>query len=369
MSNQHHSSSRERPIWPMLALCVVLPASLSAQPQIEAPDDVQASLSDSPFDDFAPLDGYEHVDTAASPGVDPTELDEAQRADEDIATPPDTAVALRFDFDRTNTYQVRNSLRIDYDDRSHIASAYQSGHYVEYYPIDEQRRDELDYWPIDVDTDGDIDLGDTTTMRVSIGNTSNIFEQPDPLSSRTDAYSLLRQATITFRITDRGAIGDVRVHPPTNPLMRSSIEELIRLLAASHPPLPEEYISPGDSWTDTVEWSADSDDARLSQEATLTYTFERWATCDGDYCAVIDIDQDIEARGSYYAGTLETGTVSTGAGVGRILFDVQEGRVVDSQYNVTARGATQTVREDDDDGEPVNDFSFGLHVNSTATLH
>lgn len=363
MTNQRSYRRRAKKLPWMLIVLFVVPATLFAHPEVDDIDALDASLDESPFDDFEPLDGFETSPSGIAPIPDVGDLERG-----DNAEPPDAAVSLRFDFDQTKTYKIRNGLRIHYDHPGDFAPVYQSGLFVEYYPIDADTRDEMSYWPVDIDTEaGDAD-DDGRLVRVTVGGALGVFDEPEAFSNTTSVHPLLRNATLTFRITDRGAIDDVRIHPPTNPLLRSSIEEVIRLLAASHPPLPDDDVNPGDEWTQTVEWSAQDDTGELEHSVQLHYIFERWAPCDDAFCAIIDVKKDVEAAGIYRSGTLQTDSSSVGDGAGRIVFDANEGRVVDAQWNLDARTATLTTRKNDPDSAPVNDFGFDMEVDTAITL-
>ncbi len=358
MTKEHaQPTTHHRLPWVLLVFFFV-PAALSAHPTAEGSDELNPTLEESPFADFEPLSGFEER------SGEPLELEDSAHDTEGM---PEKAVALRFQFDRTMTYEVRNALRLHYDHRPDFAPVYQSGLFVEYYPIDEDYRDELARWPVDIDSEDT--AVDGALLRLRIGNAVGSFDAPEALTDDTDVHPLLRDAVLSFRISDRGHIGDVQVHPPTNPLSRSSIEEMIRLLSASYPPLPEQDVSPGDSWENTVEWSVGDDDAELEHSAKFTYTFEKWTPCESGHCAVIDIEQVIDASGTYFSGTLQTDGVSSGESLGKVVFDVDAGLVVGAQWNLDARGATMTTRTEKPDSEPINDFGFGLNVDTTVSLY
>ena len=362
MTNDNsHRTKRLSPLWGLAAI-LLIPAALSAHPTVEGTDDLAPSLDPSPFADFEPLDGFEALPATV-------DLDSA----EDVASPPDDAVLLRFDFDKPKSYEVRGGLRLLYDHRPDFSPLYQSGLHVEYRPIDEDTRRRLPRWPMQVLADEDDGIDDSHSLiQVDVAEAVGAFDAPDELTDTTQVHPVLREAALTLRVSERGAISDVQVHPPTNPLLRSNLEELIRHFAASHPPLPEDPVSLGDRWTDSISWSVTDDSAELEHSADLTYTFDGWAPCAGSLCAVIDIEKDTSATGVYYAGTLRTDSASTGKALGRMLFDVDGGRVVDAQWNLQARGATKNVNTQSQDPGPLPvrfQFGFGIEMDTAVTLH
>ena len=317
------------------------------------------AAADSPFDDFPELGA---ADTEEAPPVidDPDQID----VDEDA---PDEPVELRLNTDEPVAFEVVSGLQITNDYSPHFEPDYRSGLVVEYTPTSMQRRDRLPHWPL-TEVDDDIEGGEP--MIVTVTDYAARFEQPSGLNDPARMHSLLRDATFSFLLGERGEITDVRVHPPTSPLLRASVEEMMRLLANTSPLLPEDPVEPGDSWTDTITVDLEDDDNDRSLDLDATYQFESWAECPSGWCALLTVDHQIDADGTYAPIHMINEGSADGEATTRLLFDPNAGRIVSSQFDAHTRGTTTSIRPGDDDEEPevTREYNFELHIETSTRL-
>ncbi len=278
----------------------------------------------------------------------------------DDLEPPSEPVALRFRFDEPMRMDVNNSSRMGFDQRPDLRQIYHSGMALEYTPISHEERDALRAWPIASDDREAPD--DAVPVLVTIYEFSGTFESPHELTDSARTHQILKDAAFSYLISPRGQVYDFRVHPPTNPLARASLEDLQRLITGSHPLLPDEPVEPGDTWTDSIELAFEEGNVVKTQDVTLTYRFERWGRCDMAYCALIEVDLEVKAAGRLTDGDFETQSGSVGTSSGWILFDHETGRVVRSRFELDTQGNTTARRRVGDTIEDLATARFNLNV-------
>lgn len=280
---------------------------------------------------------------------------------------PAEPVELRFSFDEPIRYDVRTKLGMEYAEQPELEPNYQSTMTVEYRHFPRQSRDLMPHWPMHIEALADESPRGTPVV-ATISEFSGAFDSPDELTESANHYQLLSDAVFSYRLTPRGTVTDVRVHPPTNPQARASVEELVRLLAMSHPALPEEAVEPGDRWSDQIDLTAEDGVVEQHLDLKLDYHFKEWTRCEQAFCAVIDIDQKMTARGQFAAGHLQTDSDATGSGKGRIVFNPSAGKIVESSWDIDVQGSTQTERRDGDMSEIVVDFDYDLAAHTAFDL-
>lgn len=283
------------------------------------------------------------------------------------SVPPEDPVQLRFQLDDPLTYDVHSRLHIEYPERPDLHPHYESSFVVDYEPLTETGRALLPSWAMNVG-ENDVDPADGFPVVATVSGFSARFDHPPALTDPGLHYQLLRQATFSYRLGARGGVSDVRVHPPTNPVIRTSVEELVRLLAVSHPPFPDHSVEPGERWSDTAKLSMGVDDFEITQQLNAEYHFTRWIPCRDGYCALIDVEQDLDARARYAVGRLVTHTESEGTARGRLLFDPDRGHLVDARWEIDLTGHTHTKRHTDDATETTVEVPFELDVETTFKL-
>lgn len=318
----------------------VVSAAVAAFPVLSAAETPRADESSghSGFAEFPPLEAGE-LD-----GVPELELSIAM-ADGDMELEvPDTPVELRLRIDETTRYRLASELRIDYDHRSDFQIDYRSGAEVTYRPADAAE-----------------------SMIVEITSHERSFRSPAVFDDGPHTHSLLRDAALRVRIDERGNVSEVTPKAPTNPILRPTADELARLAAATRPTFPDGPVEPGDRWEDTVDIDVEEDKNHRAQSVTLSYEFADWTPCRSSVCARINIDADISVRGKQGGMHLDTHGESSGTAEGRMLFDVDAGRVVASTWDYDVAGRT-TTRRRDDDGEPTIDYGFRLRTATAFEL-
>ena len=301
--------------------------------------DETSGADSSPFDAFPALEGY---------GDDEPRLDTARQLpaidDEQRPAPPDEPVELRITADEPLYYEIAGRLRIDVDDYD-FQTDYRSALLVEYRPVSELRRQRLPRWASDVSTEDSIADGQPMVARIS--DFSAIFEHPLQFRGSTYPHRLLQDARFSFRLDERGRIGDVQIHPPTNPVARATLEDIIRLLAQSHPALPEEAVGPGDTWSDSVELLSEGDSAQWEQRLETEYRFHQWVRCGSAACAQIEVERDIDVVGQHRGRRVDTDSSADATARATVLFRPDTGRIISSHWRLSADTQTSAERNDD----------------------
>ena len=274
--------------------------------------------------------------------------------------PPSGAIRLAFNFDESYRMDVNNTSRMGFDQRPDLRQVYHSGMALEYSPIDDATRESLPTWRIGAPEEDIPD--DARPVLVTAYEFSGSFESPRELRDSARTQQILKDAAVSFRITPQGRIYDFRVHSPTNPLARSSFEDLMDLISASHPLLPAEPIAPGHTWSQNIEIRVEDNAVVKTQDVTLNYRFDRWGRCDSHYCAVIEIEQDVQAAGRMLDGDYETRSATVGSSEGWILFDHETGRVVRSRFELDAQGNTAARRRVGDEIQELATARFNMNV-------
>lgn len=355
-------SRRLSPRWLVVLLLLLLPLPLIADPGASPEDSEDRPAS--PFDEFQRGDEYDPSATISSGAMEPRDVVPRDGLAED---PPEEAVSLRFRFDSPTRYRVNNTSRMGFEDRPGFRQVYNSGLSIEYRPISQLQRDLFPQWPMEVElSEAPEVLGQPILVTISAFSAS--FDQPFPLQDTARTHQLLKDAAFSYRITDRGNVSDLRIHPPTSPLARSSIEEVVRLLAASHPLLPEDDVEPGDSWSHTISLEADDEGVIKTHEVELTYTFDKWSRCGLHFCAVIDVDQEMKAAGRMVQSNQETRSATAGTSTGSFLFDPQEGRIIRSRWDLDAQGNTKVLQRTPQEVAELVNTNFHLNVTTEVDL-
>lgn len=286
----------------------------------------------------------------------------------DVADPPDGAIPLRFRWEQSMNYDVNNVLRMGFEERPDLRQIYRSGLAIEYSPISRVQRELLPAWRMRVDVPTRETEGEVSYLLATVSNFTGVFEEPHELANASRTHQILKDAAFSFRIDDRGNVSDVRVHPPTNPLARASIEEMIRLLSVSHPVLPEEAVEPGARWTESIELSFEDGHVVKTQDVELSYHLEEWRPCGREQCAFIRVTQDVKAAARYIEGNLETQGASAGEGSGWFMLALDSGMVVSSRWNVSTRGRTQARQRDGDRIRELAESRYHIEIDSSVEL-
>ena len=319
-----------------------------------AADDTSRSES-SPFDAFPALEGYSDDEPRLDTDRELTPLDE------DSSMPPDEPVELRIAVDEPLYYEIAGRLRIDVDDYD-FQTDYRSALLVEYRPVSELRRQRLPRWDSDVSTEDSIADGQPMVARIS--DFSAIFEHPLHFRGSTYPHRLLQDARFSFRLDERGRIGDVHIHPPTNPVARATLEDVIRLLEQSHPALPEEPVAPGDTWSDTVELLSEGDSAEWEQRIETEYRFHQWVRCASAACAQIKVERGIDVVGQHRGRRVDTDNSADATARATVLVRPDDGRIISSHWRLSADTHTSAQR---DDGESLHEYDSDVLMETAIT--
>ena len=291
------------------------------------------------------------------------------------STPPETAVLLRFQWSAPLRYEINNQTTTTFEERPDLRQVFSTRMVIDYQPLSPIHRQVLPSWPFPERTGPTAPTSDQNHRNGSyllsrVQEVSSGFDEPEELTAPQNTYQLLTNATFSFHITPRGLIEDPRIHPPTSPLLQANMRELLRLLSHSHPLLPEEPVAPGAQWTDTTRFSLDEDSIQKILELRFTYTFEQWVPCEDTWCAVIQVDQQIQATGLILAGQRELRNTAEGRAEGRIVFHPEEGRVLHSRWRLSLSGTSRGIEDQDDLLREIHHSRYHTEVDAlTELLH
>lgn len=358
-------------------------ASAQAQDPAEEPAKIAAPSIEQQMEDHDPFgkreasQGSEESDDSDDrgyipPGSDP-ETSEVlpQQKVVQIADPdptPTEPVELRYRFTEPLRYDFTNASRMGFEDKPDLRQIYRSGMAVEYRPLTEIERAIIPQWRMDVNVGDNPKEAQGQIVLATIYAFSGSFEEPYELIDTARTHQILKDAAFSYRITERGDISDLRIHPPTNPLARSSLEDVARLLGQAHPVFPEEPVGPGSTWKRTISLSFKDRAVVKAQDIELIYTFKEWDLCGVAQCAVISVDQHVKAAGRLLYDGNETRSASAGEGSGQFLFDYKAGEVRGSRWNLSVRGDTKAMQRAGSDIRELAAVNFHLEMDTTVSL-
>lgn len=298
-------------------------------------------------------------DNEQSEGGDETSEDPEVSGNQGSLPPPElptTPRVLRYKMTRPIEYVVRGNHRLAVQGRDDLEQRYVSSNVVRYTPLSSD--DELPprAWAMSLD-DAAVDAkplarGETRVLMRVLKSYSS-FELPNMLNAPERSHQILRQATLSYRMDDRGKIDDVRVHAPTHPLARGSIEQFARLAATTQPVFPTRPVGPGDTWEQNAVYRDADGLAQYSEDTVNTYTLERWRPCRNSVCALIKVEQEMKSAGRMLYNKQETRGATLGQGTGLLLFDYRRGEIVRSTWKLRGRGSVTALEKkgEGDDAE------------------
>jgi len=267
---------------------------------------------------------------------DPVELSKGSLQPPTI---PQTPQILRYRVDRPLRYVVRGTNRMAVKDREDLKQIYRTSNVVRYEPIEDAQVPASRWHNEDQEQVDKIPLqaGERRVM-MEVEKSFGEFLQPDLLGQTERTHQVMRQARVSYRMTEQGQISDVRVHSPTHPLAKSSLSQVAHLSGTMQPALPERAVGPGDTWEQAIIYRDAEGLAQMSEDSVNRYTFERWRPCRDSLCAYITIKQEMKAAARMKWRDQETKGASVGYGSGWILFDYQRGEIVKSFWKLTGQG-------------------------------
>ncbi len=354
----------------LLALVVALLFPLSSAAQAPGPhdhdhshdhdhDDGQAHDADDDHDSDAPFARFDALPGLSAPGE---AEDQLPSLDESADEAPDEPVELRFRLDDAVTYDTHHVVDLDIDGAHHFTPRHRSSLQVTYQPIDDEQRQATRTFgsALNPDQGGQLILATVERARVAI-------DAPQALIDDARPYQIYDDATFSFRLDDRGQVGDIRVHRSTNPLVMSTVSEIAQYLSQSMPLLPDEPIEPGHTWEDTFTLQEEDEEHHRRQEVDMIYRFDAWVPCGDTTCAAITIHSDLDAQGRFQRGRLDTQTEASGQLETMLFLDPDSGQVVASRSNTHANGHTFTDHDREEEIVRTTEFDFHLHIDSIAT--
>ena len=283
--------------------------------------------------------------------------------------PPTGARRLRYKLERPISYGFRGEHRAAVRDREDLKQVYRAAHTVTYTPVGPDEELPPPAWTLDpaeqAQRAGALE-DDEVRVLMEVEKSFGEFERPDLLGQTERTHQIMRQARISYRMREDGRIRDVRIHAPTHPLARNSIEQFARLASLMQPALPVRPVGPGDTWTQKITYRDGKGLAQFSQDSVNSYTFERWQTCGDTVCARIAVSQEMKSAGRMSFKARETRGASVGKGSGYILFDYRRGEVFMSNWELRGQGNVTAMERDEDaaanqdgdgDGEPVKELA------------
>ena len=195
---------------------------------------------------------------------------------------------------------------------------------------------------------GDVSL--ELTMAVTLAAT---FE-PDPggvrFTGALEAFSASMSGPMGSQTLDETVAGayvfvlDSRggvevVSGPEFPEPAASAAPVVSLPHEMFPHLPGKAVQPGDRWVDTVTWSHESPDARVTTTNMHTYTLVGDTVVDGRSLLHIAISGEAETKGTVGPSGMSSEQTITGANSGFALWDPERGTLhsmeIDRDYSGT----------------------------------
>lgn len=279
----------------------------------------------------------EEVEDPGKNYPDPVELSKGSLQPPKI---PQTPQILRYRIDRPLRYVVRGTNRMAVKGREDLKQVYRTSNVVRYDPLGESDPLPASRWHNEDQQQVEkipLQPGELRVM-MEVEKSYGEFLQPDLLEQTERTHQIMRQARVSYRMTEQGQISDVRVHSPTHPLAKSSLAQTAHLAGTMQPAFPERAVGPGDTWDQAIVYRDAEGLAQMSEDSVNRYTFERWRPCRDSLCAYITIKQEMKSAARMKWRDQETQGASTGNGEGWLLFDYQRGEIVKSSWVLRGQG-------------------------------
>ena len=181
---------------------------------------------------------------------------------------------------------------------------------------------------------GDVDL--VLTMAATLATTFEADPGGVRFTGELEAFSASMSGPMGSQTLDEEIAGayvfvlDPRggvevVSGPEFPEPAASASPVVSLPHEMFPQLPGTAVQPGDSWVDTVTWSHESPNARVTTTNVHTYTLVGDTVVDGRSLLHIAISGEAETKGTVGPGGMSSEQVISGANTGFALWDSERG--------------------------------------------
>ena len=140
-----------------------------------------------------------------------------------------------------------------------------------------------------------------------------------------------------------GRRGDVEVTSVPELLGRAAqMSPFISIAHEFFPRLPDRAVEPGDSWVDTVSWSADSAEGETTSTTVYTYTLVGDTLVGGVALLNISVSGDRETESSGSQGGMSMTQSLTGSTTGAVLWNADRGLPESAELERSLEGTIAT---------------------------
>jgi len=144
---------------------------------------------------------------------------------------------------------------------------------------------------------------------------------------------------LVFTIDPKGE-GTVVTLPET----KGSAEQLVSPVSFVHeffPRLPGGAVSPGETWTDSIQWEASTGDGDVSSSSVVTYTMVGDTVVDGLALLHITYEGEADVVGSGFTEGMEVLQAVSGDVAGMFLWDPARGLMVSGESSQDMDGTVE----------------------------
>jgi len=130
----------------------------------------------------------------------------------------------------------------------------------------------------------------------------------------------------------------------TLPVTKGSAEQLVSPVSFVHeffPRLPGGAVNPGESWTDTIKYEAQTSEGDVSSNSVVTYTLVGDTVVEGNTLLHVTYEGEIEVVGSGSTEGMEVIQAATGNVRGMFLWDPARGLVVAGESSQDMDGTVE----------------------------
>ncbi len=173
---------------------------------------------------------------------------------------------------------------------------------------------------------------------------TTVFEElsasmTQPMGGSLSASESDIEGDLVFTLDEKGKATVV-----TLPEMKGSAEQLVNPVSLVHdffPRLPGRAVDPGDTWTDTVKYEAQTSDADLSSNSVLTYTLVGDTVVDGATLLHITFEGESDVVGTGATEGMEVIQAASGDVTGMFLWDPARGLMVALESSADMDGTVE----------------------------
>jgi hypothetical protein len=160
-----------------------------------------------------------------------------------------------------------------------------------------------------------------------------------PMGGSLSASESDIEGDLVFTIDEKG-----RGTLVTLPTTKGSAEQLVSPVSFVHeffPRLPGGAVNPGESWTDTIQWEAQTSDGDVSSTSVVTYTMVGDTVVEGTTLLHISYEGDADVVGAGSNEGMEVIQVFSGDVTGMFLWDPARGLMVSGESSQEMDGTVE----------------------------